>query len=113
MLAATLDAMSRLQIGGPGCPAAGQTSCTPTRLMIIAAAAGNAAPGASPHALPVVASKADSRLASTGGGVEHIFAWLNRFRRLAIRYERRADIHLAFTALACSLLRLNQIRRFR
>jgi transposase len=28
--------------------------------------------------------------------VERTLAWLNRMRRLAIRYERRADIHDAF-----------------
>lgn len=28
--------------------------------------------------------------------VEHTWAWLNRFRRLTIRYGRREDIHLAF-----------------
>jgi transposase len=31
--------------------------------------------------------------------VERTLAWLNRFRRLAIRYERRADIHEAFLQL--------------
>ena len=44
--------------------------------------------------------------------VERTLAWLTRFRRLAIRYERRADIHLAFTTLACALVTLNQCRRF-
>ena len=44
--------------------------------------------------------------------VERTLAWLNRFRRLAIRYERRADIHQAFTLLGCALICLNQIRRF-
>lgn len=29
---------------------------------------------------------------------------VNRFRRLAIRYERRIDLHHAFAALACSLI---------
>ena len=28
--------------------------------------------------------------------VERTLSWLNRFRRLKIRYEHRADIHLAF-----------------
>jgi transposase len=28
--------------------------------------------------------------------VERIFAWLNQFRRLRVRYEKRADIHEAF-----------------
>jgi IS5 family transposase len=44
--------------------------------------------------------------------VERTFAWLAQFRRLAVRYERRADIHLAFTKLAAALICLNQIRRF-
>lgn len=36
--------------------------------------------------------------------VERTFAWLNRFRRLAIRYERLADVHLAFLDLASALI---------
>ena len=44
--------------------------------------------------------------------VERTHAWLSRFRRLTVRYERRADIHLAFTTLACALVCLGQIRRF-
>jgi transposase len=44
--------------------------------------------------------------------VERTLAWLARFRRLAVRYECRADIHLAFTTLGCALVCLNQIRRF-
>jgi transposase len=44
--------------------------------------------------------------------VERTHAWLNRLRRLTIRYERRADIHFAFTKLGCALICLGQIRRF-
>jgi transposase len=44
--------------------------------------------------------------------VERTSAWLARYRRPTIRYERRADIHLAFTTLACAPVRLGQIRRF-
>jgi IS5 family transposase len=36
--------------------------------------------------------------------VERTFAWLARFRRLRIRDERRADIHLAFLQLGCILV---------
>jgi transposase len=36
--------------------------------------------------------------------VERTFAWLNQFRRLRVRYERRTDIHEAFLALACALI---------
>ena len=35
--------------------------------------------------------------------VERTFAWLNQFRRLRVRYERRPDTHLALT-VACILI---------
>jgi transposase len=35
---------------------------------------------------------------------ERNFAWLSRFRRLRVRDERLADIHLAFLQLACALI---------
>ena len=41
--------------------------------------------------------------------VERTLAWLNRFRRLTIRYERRADIHEAFLQLGCILICWNFI----
>jgi transposase len=36
--------------------------------------------------------------------VERTLSWLNRFRRLKVRYERRADIHHAFLSLGCALV---------
>ena len=39
-----------------------------------------------------------------GWKVERLFAWLKRFRRVAIRYERKAENVLAFLHLACILL---------
>jgi transposase len=39
--------------------------------------------------------------------VERTHAWFNRFRRVKIRYERRADIHLAFLHLGCALIGWN------
>lgn len=36
--------------------------------------------------------------------VERTIAWLNRCRRLTIRYERDADLHLAFLDLGCALI---------
>ncbi len=42
--------------------------------------------------------------------VERTFAWLNRMKRLVIRYERRADIHDALLTLGCSLICLNFLR---
>jgi transposase len=38
--------------------------------------------------------------------VEGTLSWLNRFRRLKIRYEHRADIQLAFLQLGCVLIAL-------
>jgi len=35
--------------------------------------------------------------------VERTLSWLNRYRRLKVRFERRADIHLTFLALGCAL----------
>ncbi len=45
--------------------------------------------------------------------VERTLAWMARFRRLAVRYERRADIHLAFNTLAAAIICMSQIVRFR
>ena len=42
--------------------------------------------------------------------VERSLGWLNRFRRLVIRYERRGDIHLAFLDLGCALICLNVLQ---
>ncbi len=36
--------------------------------------------------------------------VERTLSWLNRFRRLRIRYEHRADIHLACLQFGCALI---------
>jgi transposase len=43
---------------------------------------------------------------------ERTHAWLNRFRRLPVRYERCADVFEAFTSLAASVSTFNQIKRF-
>jgi transposase len=43
--------------------------------------------------------------------VERTLAWLHRFRRLALRYERRACVHEAFLTLACGLICWNYLKR--
>jgi transposase len=43
--------------------------------------------------------------------IERTFAHLNQLRRLVIRYERRADIYLAFFTLGCSLLAFRHLAR--
>ena len=42
-----------------------------------------------------------------GGNVSWLpgtLSWLGKYRRLTIRYERRADIHEAFLHLGCALI---------
>ena len=36
--------------------------------------------------------------------IERTFSWLHNHRRLARRYDRRADIHEAFTTIGCALI---------
>jgi transposase len=45
-----------------------------------------------------------SGLGRTRWVVERTLAWLHRFRRLTVRYERRACVHEAFLTLACALV---------
>jgi transposase len=42
--------------------------------------------------------------------VERTLAWLNRYRRPSVRYERRDDIHEAFLHLGCSLICLKYLK---
>jgi transposase len=42
--------------------------------------------------------------------VERTFAWLHQFKRLLVRYDRRADIHEAFLALGCCIVCYRRLR---
>ena len=51
---------------------------------------------------------------SKGGGIGSSsgpFAWLNQFRRLRVRYDKRADIHEAFLSLGCAWICWQSLRR--
>jgi transposase len=43
--------------------------------------------------------------------VERTFAWLHHFKRLLVRYDRRAEIHQAFLALGCCLVCFRRLQR--
>jgi transposase len=43
--------------------------------------------------------------------VERTFAWLSQFRRLRVRYDKRADIHEAFLTLGCALICWQSLRK--
>ena len=53
---------------------------------------------------------ASQRLGRHHWVVERTMAWLSRYRRLAVRYERRQDIHQAFLSLGCALICWNSLQ---
>jgi transposase len=56
---------------------------------------------------PVIAQRGTahgSGLGTTRWVVERTISWLHQFKRLRVRYERRADIHEAFLTLGCILI---------
>ena len=59
---------------------------------------------ASPRNSPNAADRTWQRPRPHALGGRATIAWLHRFRRLAVRYERRPCIHEAFLTLACSLV---------
>jgi len=41
--------------------------------------------------------------------IEWLFAWLDNFRRLVVRYERKADNFLGFAHLGCIVILLGRL----
>lgn len=56
------------------------------------------------HRIARVGIESKTRLGRHRWVVERTFAWLAQYRRLSVRYERRADIHRALLSLGCSLI---------
>lgn len=55
--------------------------------------------------------KRSDRLGRHRWVVERTLAWLKRYRRLAVRHERRADVHQAFLTLGCCLVCRGHLQR--
>jgi len=54
---------------------------------------------------PFIPHRGDqSGLGAIRGVAERTAAWLNQFRRLRVRYERREDIHEAFLLIGCAII---------
>jgi transposase len=56
---------------------------------------------------PVIARRGSEHGSGLGGErwvVERTFAWLHNLRRLRTRYERSAELHLAFMLLGCAVV---------
>ncbi len=57
--------------------------------------------------LPVISRKGAPNIRGLGklrDVVEQTFALLHQFKRLAVRWERRTELHAAFVSLACGLI---------
>jgi transposase len=66
------------------------------------------------HIVPLLAMRRTAHGSGLGRWrwvVERTFAWLNQFRRLRVRYDKRADIHEAFVTLACALICWKSLRK--
>jgi hypothetical protein len=55
--------------------------------------------------------EASDRLGRHRGVVERTMAWLARYRRLTIRYERLVAVHRGLLHLACALICWNRLER--
>lgn len=56
------------------------------------------------HRIARIGIDSSKRLGRHRWVVERTFSWLAKYRRLTIRYERRADIYRAFLKLGCALV---------
>jgi transposase len=55
--------------------------------------------------------ESSERLGKHRWTVERTLAWLAKYRRLAVRYERLVAVHRGFLHLACALVCLSYLRR--
>ncbi len=64
--------------------------------------------------LPVISRKGCPNIKGVGKlryVVEQTFALLHHFKRLAVRWERRTELHDAFVSLACSLICWKRLKK--
>ncbi|WP_369293701.1 transposase [Streptomyces coacervatus] len=66
--------------------------------------------------LPVISHKGAPNIKGLGKlryVVEQTFALLHQFKRLAVRWERRTELHDAFVSLACGLICWRRLKKHR
>ncbi|WP_107120159.1 transposase [Streptomyces regalis] len=63
--------------------------------------------------LPVISRKGAPNIKGLGNSyvVEQTFALLHQFKRLAVRWERRTELHDAFVSLASSLICWRRLKK--
>ena len=92
--------------------ASARASCTPTRLTTIARCRRACRRRGIVPRIARRGIESSERLGRHRWVVERTLAWFARFRRLAVRYERRADIFEAFHHLAAVLICLGFVVRW-
>ncbi|MFE9500828.1 hypothetical protein [Streptomyces collinus] len=66
--------------------------------------------------MPVISRKGSPNIQGMGKlryVVEQTFALLYHLKRLAVRWERRTELHDAFVSLACSLICWRRLRKLK
>jgi transposase len=66
--------------------------------------------------MPVISRKGSPNIKGLGKlryVVEQTFALLHQFKRLAVRWERRTELHNAFVSLACGLICWRRLKNAR
>ena len=111
MVEATLDAIPGVR-NGPGRP-----RCRPKKLYMDKAYRGRRIK-AECHRRGIIARVArigiesKERLGRNRWVVERTIAWLHKFRRLAVRFDKAADVHLAFLKLATCVICYRYVEKF-
>ncbi len=90
--------------------AADPSASSPTAATTTTATAASSASAASRPQIARRSTEHGSGLGRQRWVVERTFAWLHQFKRLLVRYERRADIHEAFLALGCCLICFRRLK---
>ena len=96
---ALVDAIPFLQRDNADDPAVVLIACWATAVMMLRRSGKVCVADASSLFLAKRNTEHGSGLGQWRWVVERTFAWLNQFRRLRVRYEKRADIHEAFLSL--------------
>jgi transposase len=111
LLEAMVDAVPAVKgpRGRPGRPRKRPASSTSTRATTPPLPAGTAPRDHAQDRPSRIESSA--RLGRHRWVIERSLAWLVGYRRLQVRYERRADILLAFCYLACALICLKSLNQ--
>ena len=89
-----------------------RTSCTPTRPTTIRRCRRACRKRGIVPRIARRGIESSERLGRHRWVVERTLSWIARCRRLAVRYERRDDVHLAFLVLACAAICFRFLQRF-